>query len=340
MCPGTGGWDRMRVELRHARLVAAIASAGSISSAATQLNLPQPALSSQLRRLEREFGGELFIRSHSGVVPTPLGERLIPMLVDLARRGDAVIAEVAAQSTDTLRIGNVEWTPPTLKDAIAACLPSVEVQTETVDPADAMSAVAEGLLTLALVPSPPDRQQPADVRKLPLSTAVVVREPVWLAVPPDHPLSATGPVGAAEVRSLKWVRYARGHWFHDHEDAAFADLVEGRPVPAHRVRGHHEAMSWVREAGVAALTVPTGATKDVSLVPVADAHVCELLLVWRTGSLGRATVATLVENVRRYYCEYARTIPRFWSWMVAHPEDFREVERYLTNPPQDPPGSD
>lgn len=279
------------------------------------------------------------MRSHHGVVPTPLGERLIPMLVDLARRGDAVIAEVAAQSTEVLRVGNVEWTPPTLKDAIAACLPSAEVQTETVDPVDAMSAVAEGLLTLALVPGPPDRQS-ADFRKLPLSTAVVVREPVWLALPLGHPLSAGGPVGAAEVRCLDWVRYARGHWFHDHEDAAFADLVEGRPAPAHRVRGHHEAMSWVREAGVAALTVPTGATKDVSLVPVTGAHVCELLLVWRTGSLSRSTVATLVENVRRYYCDYARTIPRFWSWMVAHSEDFREVERHLTKPPQNVPGSD
>ncbi|MGW6905206.1 LysR family transcriptional regulator [Streptomyces sp. NPDC054940] len=327
----------MRVELRHARLVAAIASAGSISSAATQLNLPQPALSSQLRRLEREFGGELFVRSHSGVVPTPLGERLIPMLVDLARRGDALIAEVAAQNTETLRVGNVEWTPPTLRDAIAASLPAVEVQTETVDPADAMSAVAEGLLTLALVPSSPDRE-PADLTKMPLSTAVVVREPVWLAVPPGHPLAEQGPVGPAEVGSLDWVRYARGHWFHDHEEAAFADLVEGRPAAVHRVRGHHEAMSWVRDAKVAALTVPTGATKDVSLVPVAGAHHCEMLLVWRTGSLSRATLVTLLENLRRYYCDYARTIPRFWSWMVAHPEDFREVQRFLTDAPQSLPG--
>ncbi|MET9580290.1 LysR family transcriptional regulator [Streptomyces sp. DT199] len=328
----------MRVELRHARLVAAIANAGSISSAATLLNLPQPALSSQLRRLEREFGGELFVRSHSGVVPTPLGERLIPMLVDLARRGDDLIAEAAAQSMETLRVGNVEWTPPTLKDAITACLPSVEVQTETVDPAEAMSAVAEGLLTLAVVPSPPDRQS-AEVRRLPLSTAVVVREPVWLAVPPGHPLSGRDLVGPAEVRSLEWVRYARSHWFHDHEEAAFADLVDGLPAPAHRVRGHHEAMSWVREASVAALTVPTGATKDVSLVPVANAHMCEMLLVWRTGSLSRGTLATLVDNLRRYYCDYARTIPRFWSWMVDHPEDFHEVRRFLTDAPQEGSGS-
>ncbi|MDG9708969.1 LysR family transcriptional regulator [Streptomyces sp. DH10] len=327
----------MRVELRHARLVAAIASAGSISAAAIQLSLPQPALSSQLRRLEREFGGELFIRSHSGVVPTPLGERLIPMLVDLARRGDALLAEVAAQNTNTLRVGNVEWTPPALRDAIAACLPSVEVQTETVDPADAMSAVGEGLLNLALVPSPPNRQS-IDVKKLPLSTAVVVREPMWLALPTDHPLAGQEPVGAAQLRSLAWVRYARGHWFHDHEKAAFADLLDQQPESVHRVRGHHEAMSWVREAGVAALTVPTGATKDVSLVPILDAHTCELLLVWRTGSISRSTVGTLLESVRSYYCAYARTIPRYWSWMVAHPEGFREVQPFLTDPPQDLPG--
>ncbi|MFE7558211.1 LysR family transcriptional regulator [Kitasatospora sp. NPDC057500] len=326
----------MRVELRHARLVAAIASAGSISSAAIRLNLPQPSLSSQLRRLEREVGGELFVRLHNGVVPTPLGERVIPMLVDLARRGDAVIAEVAAQSVRTLRVGNVEWTPPTLKDAIAECLPAAEVQTETVDPADAMNAVVDGRLTLALVPSAPDRQL-AHPGMTPLSSAVVVRQPLWLALSLGHPLVAHGPVGPAQVRSLQWVRYARSHWFHEYEDAAFADLVEGRPVPIHWVRGHHEAMSWVREAAVAALTVPTGATKDVSLVPVAGARVCELMLVWRTGSLSWTVVTALVENVRRYFCEYARTIPSFWSWMVTHPEDFREIQHLLTDHPQDPP---
>jgi hypothetical protein len=65
-----------------------------------------------------------------------------------------------------------------------------------------------------------------------------------------------------------------------------------------------------------------------------DAHTCELLLVWRTGSISRSTVGTLLESVRSYYCDYARTIPRYWSWMVAHPEDFREVQPFLTDPPQ------
>lgn len=279
------------------------------------------------------MGGDIFVRSHAGVVPTPLGERLIPMLVDLARRGDAFLAEVAAQTTDTLRVGNVEWTPPTLREAIAASLPTVDVQTETVDPVDAMDAVSEGLLNLALVPNVLAGTG-IEAGKAPLSTAVVVREPIWLALPLGHRLSGREPIEPAQVRSLDWVRYARGHWFHDVEEAAFADLVDDRPESVHRVRGLHEAMSWVRDAGVAALTTPTGATKDVHLVPIAEAHTCELLLVWRSESMSRTILWKLVESVRRYYCEYARTIPRYWSWMVEHPEEFSEVAQFLSGPPR------
>lgn len=319
----------MQVELRHARVVAAIATAGSISKAAAQLNLPQPSLTVQLRRIERALGGDLFLRSHTGVVPTPLGERLIPMLVDLARRGDALLAEVATSTTATLRLGNVEWTPPTLREAIRAALPAVALQTETVDPLAAVDAVAQGALTVALVPNVPVPAAADGSGKVPLSRSVIVREPVWLALPHDRPLPGPEPVGAAQLMSLSWVRYARTHWFHAVEEGVFAGLPGGGPEVVHRARGHHEAMAWVRDAGVAALTTPTGATKDVRLVPVADARTSELVLLWRTGTISRTVLRKLISSVRRYYCEYARTIPGYWTWMTEHPEDFREVRPYL-----------
>ncbi|MFF3174666.1 LysR family transcriptional regulator [Streptomyces sp. NPDC057900] len=318
----------MDVELRHARLVIAIATARSISKAAARLDLPQPALSNQLRRIERQLGGEIFARSHLGVVPTPLGERLMPMFIDLARSGDALLAEATAATTDTLLIGNVEWTPPALREAITASLPAVDVRTETVDPADAMDALREGRLNLALVPRV--RTGPVNEAGLvPLSTAVVVNEPVWLALPIGHRISGPEPVDAEQVRSLSWVRYARGHWFQGIEEEAFAALAGDTSASAHRVGGHHEAMSWVRDAGMAALTIPTGATKDVELVPVANAHTCELLLAWRSEAISRTVLHRLLESVRRYYCVYASTIPSYWAWMVDHPEQFREVGHYL-----------
>ncbi len=50
----------MELELRHLRTLRAIAEAGNLTRAATALGLAQPALSAQLRRIERALGGELF----------------------------------------------------------------------------------------------------------------------------------------------------------------------------------------------------------------------------------------------------------------------------------------
>lgn len=45
----------------------------SITRAARKAGLVQPALSIQIRRLEEEFGGALFVRQSGGIDPTPLG---------------------------------------------------------------------------------------------------------------------------------------------------------------------------------------------------------------------------------------------------------------------------
>src|SRR5262245_29277488 len=67
----------MRVELRHLRAVCAIADAGSVTKAAARLGLAPPALTTQLQRIERIFGGKLFHRDHTGVRPTELGELVL-----------------------------------------------------------------------------------------------------------------------------------------------------------------------------------------------------------------------------------------------------------------------
>jgi len=46
----------MELELRHLRTLCAIADAGSVGRAAAVLGYSQPAMSTQLRRIERLFG--------------------------------------------------------------------------------------------------------------------------------------------------------------------------------------------------------------------------------------------------------------------------------------------
>lgn len=57
----------MQLELRHLEAVLEIAEAGSLGRASVRLGVSQPALSAQLRRIERVAGGELFARSRYGV---------------------------------------------------------------------------------------------------------------------------------------------------------------------------------------------------------------------------------------------------------------------------------
>ena len=65
------------LELRHLRAVRTIAEEGSVTRAATRLGLTQPALSAQLRTVERLVGGQLFDRTRNGCVPTDMGRRVL-----------------------------------------------------------------------------------------------------------------------------------------------------------------------------------------------------------------------------------------------------------------------
>src|SRR2546426_8729656 len=66
-----------RMELRHLRYFAAVAAEGGFGRAATTLHLAQPALSRQIKDLEKELGVQLLERTPRGVTPTAAGDALV-----------------------------------------------------------------------------------------------------------------------------------------------------------------------------------------------------------------------------------------------------------------------
>ncbi|MFI8822682.1 LysR family transcriptional regulator [Streptomyces sp. NPDC053431] len=96
----------MQLELRHLEAVCRIAEAGSLGRAAARLGVSQPALSAQLKRIERAAGGELFTRGRHGVDPTPLGEFVLSTARRVLGEMDALAAGArAAAPHPTLRLG-------------------------------------------------------------------------------------------------------------------------------------------------------------------------------------------------------------------------------------------
>lgn len=97
-------WDDLRI-------LDSLASTRSLSAAARKLGVSQPKLSRRLRALEDDIGARLFDRLPTGLAPTPAGERLIPLVADMAIAAEAVERQAPSlpeAATGTVRISAIE----------------------------------------------------------------------------------------------------------------------------------------------------------------------------------------------------------------------------------------
>lgn len=205
----------MDLELRHLKVVSAIAEAGSLTRAATGLGLAQPALSAQLKRMERALGGELFVRGPHGVRPTELGELvlerarvLVPAVAELQEEARSFSRKRAAGQDRRARYRLGGTHGPLLGglvDRLASACPAASVTTYTSwSTRELAGLLAEGRIDYALtgvcgLSRPPTAGSGA---------AVVWREvavdPVFVMLPEGHPLATCGEVPLGELADACW----------------------------------------------------------------------------------------------------------------------------------------
>src|SRR5262245_9155260 len=99
------------MESADLRIFEAVARAGGITKAATELNTVQSNVTARIRQLEREVATPLFSRHSRGVTLTPAGRDLLPY----ASRIGALLAEARraidnAAPQGALQVGSLETT--------------------------------------------------------------------------------------------------------------------------------------------------------------------------------------------------------------------------------------
>jgi len=98
------GWDDYRVVL-------AIGRAGSLNGAAKTLAISHPTVFRRINAIERALGVRLFDRARDGYAPTPAGEDVVAVAIDLEARIDALERQIAGRDerpAGTVRIATTD----------------------------------------------------------------------------------------------------------------------------------------------------------------------------------------------------------------------------------------
>ena len=192
--PGAPAPIPVGLELRHLRACAALHGGMSFGQAAAALGVTQPALSRQIRDLEREVGVSICLRSARGVSFTRAGESLaadaavvLEALEDL--RAEMVRARRLQEQTVVVGAIEMASTNPRMIALVRECSDRFEGLQIVVREHRAhtlVSALEEGAIDIALAPLGAGDGHEKAVDKLMFATDVID----CALVPADHPLAA------------------------------------------------------------------------------------------------------------------------------------------------------
>jgi len=197
----------VELEIRHFKLVEAIADEGTMTRAAGRMHISQSALSHQLTGLEAGLEVNLFRRTPRGMCLTGAGEKLLVAARSVLRDVRDVQSQLGPSRLEdegVLRISTecytcYHWLPGRLKEFHSAW-PRVEVRIDVESTRRPVEALLAGRLDVAIVSARP--RQPAIVGR-PLFDDELVA-----IVSPQHRLAARPWLKAADFANERLITYS------------------------------------------------------------------------------------------------------------------------------------
>jgi len=211
------------LNLRTLRVFEAVASCGSFSRAAEQLEMTQPAVSMQIRQLETEVGVALFDRQQRQRM-TDAGRELLQHARIIGAQVRAAEAALMAHGTDTsegmargqrglLHIGVVStahYFAPRLLHAFNQLHPEVRLKLTVAKRAQVLAMLQEHQLDIAISGYPPSEGD--------LEATTFARNPHCIVAHPDNPL--------AQRRRLRWADLRDEHFIFREPGSATRQFLE------------------------------------------------------------------------------------------------------------------
>jgi DNA-binding transcriptional LysR family regulator len=195
----------MHITLRQLRIFEAVAQHLSISRAAADLHLTQPAVSMQLKQLEEQIGLQLLQQSGRRMSLTDAGQELRGYAQSIAAQMTelgAAMEKFRSQERGVLRLAVVSTANYFLPKTIAAFTglhPAVRISLDVVNREAVLSALADSRADLAITGQPPEGVY--------VTGEYFMDNPLVVIAGPGHPLAGQSAIAlprlAEEVLVLR-----------------------------------------------------------------------------------------------------------------------------------------
>ena len=276
------------MDFRRLRYFVAVAQTLHFGRAAAELHIAQPALSQQIKALEKDLGVRLLDRDNRNVALTDAGRVLLEeatALLHAAERARSRTVAAATGGAGTLRLNYVRsapgWPTTAIIDAFRERYPNVSLALSSGFTATHVDALLGGRLDLAFVHPPLYVDE--------LACLILAEEPLVAAVRSDHPLARTGRITVDELRREPVVAWPREQspGLHDR----LYDRIWGShdAVPVARVEPDEEQMLRAAAEGAGAVMLLRSRAQmlrvaGTTVLNIADPPLtAEIALAWRIG---------------------------------------------------------
>ena len=321
------------LELRHLRAVCAIAEEGSVTKAATRLGLTQPAMSAQLRTVERIIGGRLFERTTNGSVPTDLGKQVVGtarlVLDEVGQLLSSARKHTGASTHGPLVVGGV----PLLffgrfVEELRKVIECSEMRSEIASgPSELLELLVAGQVQLAVF----DRFEGMEQRELRgIEVRTLVTEPQFVALPDWDPLAQQEEVDLAQLADRDWVTPPaeqigqRVQIFQACADAGFT------PRLAHHVNEAGTARGLVAGGAVSFAAAPSRSGDGIVIRPLRGAPIkTDLLVATRRQGPAAGRAHEVFACAARAYRSILPRNPGYERWWGGHPEAHADLDAAL-----------
>ena len=227
-------------ELYQLEQLLAVAACGTLSNAAEQLHISQPALSRSMQRLEAELQVSLFARQKNKIELNENGRMAVDYARKIMEQSQDMISRIQAfdRSQRTILFGACApaplWEIPAL---LSDLYPDMTISSEIRENDVLLQGLRDDVYQLIVLPFPVD--EPGMI------CAKYGEEHLFFSLPPAHPLSGSKALYMKDLNGeTMLLRNRLGFWreltvrkmpdtrFLEQEDVAFDELVKFSALPS------------------------------------------------------------------------------------------------------------